>query len=174
MNTRAIAILCVLALLVASLGATGCMGRNAAKGGIREWNVEVVESKWARQFIWLGLTLITVYPLSGLADDFIFNPIEFWTEENPISGERAMVLSQVQGLSGGRDGSRIVARPRADGSLELEIRTADGAIHWLHLAREGERIVARDASGRLRGSADSAGQLSVDVDDTSPGSQSDG
>ena len=81
-------------LLFASLTAvmlTGCMGRNALTQKVLKFNLKATEGRWGREFIFLGLNIILVYPICSLLDMFVFNSIEFWSEENPINGQSPLV-----------------------------------------------------------------------------------
>ena len=77
--------LTLFALALATL--TGCMGRGALGKKVMKWNLEVVEHRWAREGVFLGLWITLVYPICAILDLLIFNSIEFWTGENPINGQ---------------------------------------------------------------------------------------
>jgi len=79
-------LIAVLSLLLA-LGSSGCMGRMATTKSVTNWNMEVTDAKWGRECLFFGMYIIPVYPICGFADLFIVNSIEFWTGENPVSGE---------------------------------------------------------------------------------------
>jgi hypothetical protein len=70
---------------------TGCMGTNGLSGKVVKWNLEASEDRWNREWIFLGLWICLVYPISGLLDILVFNSIEFWTGENPINGKSPLV-----------------------------------------------------------------------------------
>ncbi|HVS17397.1 MAG TPA: DUF3332 family protein [Planctomycetota bacterium] len=75
----------VAGLLGLSLLTTSCLGPNNAFDGLHHWNRNFNESKWVNEAVFLGLTIIPVYAFTYLADIVIFNSIEFWGGENPIS-----------------------------------------------------------------------------------------
>ncbi len=87
-RNRSIAMLFVSLLLLAS---PGCLGRMAVTSEVRTFNMNAVEGRWSREILFVGLYVIPVYPICGFLDLCIFNSIEFWQEENPISGEPALV-----------------------------------------------------------------------------------
>jgi len=80
----------VSCLLVIS---SGCLGRFAMTSAVRKFNLELTDSQWGREITFVALYVIPVYPVCAFGDLFIVNSIEFWTEENPMSGEKAITLS---------------------------------------------------------------------------------
>ncbi len=71
--------------LVATLGGTSCVGPYNAFNSVASWNSRVSDSKFLNELVYLGLMIVPVYPLASLGDALIFNSIEFWGGENPIS-----------------------------------------------------------------------------------------
>lgn len=64
---------------------TGCFGGFHLTRNIWGWNNTVTGSKFVNWLVFLGLTVIPVYAIGGLADLFIFNSLEFWTGSNPMA-----------------------------------------------------------------------------------------
>ena len=164
MRRRSIAMACIIALFLTSAATTGCFGRNALWLKVRGWNAEVVDSKWGRQFIWLGLQITTVYAVTSILDKFVFNVIEFWSGKNPLTGEVAITVAQGAELLEGPDGSQIASQILSDGSARVEIRAADGSVEILSVALEDERMIARDETGRRVGVVDESGWLRFDAE----------
>ena len=79
-----------LALFV-PLTFTGCMGTNGLGGKVKKFNLEVVEHRWAREGVFLGLHIIWVYRICTVLDLLVFNSIEFWSGKNPINGKSPLV-----------------------------------------------------------------------------------
>jgi len=52
---------------------------------VASWNSELSDSKWINEVVFLGLNWVPVYPLCLMGDYVIFNSVEFWTGDNPIS-----------------------------------------------------------------------------------------
>ena len=46
---------------------------------------------WSRELVFLGLHSVPVYPMSVLGDLFVVNSVEFWSGDNPITREPALV-----------------------------------------------------------------------------------
>ncbi len=81
----------ILAAALAAVLSTGCLGTNGLNRALKEWNVEVVENRYGREVIFLGLTVLWFYRICTVLDLFIFNSVEFWSGTNPINGKRALV-----------------------------------------------------------------------------------
>ncbi len=76
-------------ILAGGLATSGCYGSFNLCRRLHGWNAEVASDKWEQQFIFLVLTFPWiffpgVYAVTGLADIFVVNVIEFWTGQNPI------------------------------------------------------------------------------------------
>jgi hypothetical protein len=91
------------------------------------------------------MTVLPVYPFSAALDAVFANSVEFWTGRNPIKTASAEPQVLV-----GAAGERLEVAPRGDG-FELRLTQADGREQLVHLAREGDAAVARDAGGALLG-----------------------
>ena len=157
-------------ILVAGLvlSNTACIGRMATSGRVGKFNLEVTESKWGREITFLALYLIPVYPLAGAIDLIIVNSIEFWTGTNPLNGEPGLARFQTEksGYAAAADGSEAISTLREDGSIDLEIRAADGSVHFMNVVRMDGQVVARDSEGRHVAMVDSAtGEIQSLTDD---------
>jgi len=74
--------LALVLVMVMTLALPGCLGPNHSVGHLARWNMEF-ENRWAREGVFL--VCFPVYLLLGLGDILIFNPIQWWSGENPIS-----------------------------------------------------------------------------------------
>ena len=61
---------------------TGCLGPNHAGGHLAQWN-DSFENKWAKEGIFL--LVLPAYAIFGVGDVLLFNSIQWWSGENPIS-----------------------------------------------------------------------------------------
>jgi hypothetical protein len=89
-----------LVLGVASLGllsSSACFGSFQATKKLYGFN-KGVGDKWVVEVVFLALGIVQVYSLAVAADAIVFNSVEFWTGENPMSS-----IS----LSGQQDGTNI-------------------------------------------------------------------
>ena len=121
------AIFAVLALLTF----TGCMGTNGLTAKVLKFNLTTTEDKWNREWIFLGLWIIPVYPICGLIDLLIINSIEFWTGENPINGKSPLVdvpMSAVEKMGfNDVDGAQIERLDANNAKLHINFATGDNA-----------------------------------------------
>jgi hypothetical protein len=83
----------VVALFISLLllSSPGCLGRMVVSSGVKEFNMNVVDSRWGRETVFVALYIIPVYPTCAFLDLCVVNAVEFWNGENPISGESALV-----------------------------------------------------------------------------------
>lgn len=75
--------------VVAALSSTSCIGPNNAYDSLSSWNSRVSENKFVNELVYLGLTIIPVYPICLWGDIIIFNSVEFWTGKNWIAKPEA-------------------------------------------------------------------------------------
>ncbi|WP_394240919.1 DUF3332 domain-containing protein [Vibrio astriarenae] len=81
------------ALSLMAIALTGCVGSNAVTGKLMEFNVEVVDNRYARAGV--NLLLAPVYGITTAADYVVFNSLEFWTGTNPLNGNPHIFDSKV-------------------------------------------------------------------------------
>ena len=74
-------ILLMVTLLVLQMG---CYGSFNLTRSVHDWNGQV-GSDWGNEGVFLLLVIIPVYGITLIADAIVFNSIEFWSGENPIS-----------------------------------------------------------------------------------------
>jgi len=87
MNRDGIRSMCCFLLLVSSVTSlSGCVGSNVATSKVMQFNLEVVDNKYARGGV--NILLAPVYALTVAVDLVVFNTIEFWSGESPLNGEQ--------------------------------------------------------------------------------------
>ena len=145
-----------LLLVLLTLSNTACIGRMALSGKVRAFNLDVVENRFARELVFLCLYVIPVYPIAGAIDLIIVNSIEFWSGENPLNGQPRLARIGDQKYVVAPDGSEAISTLRADGSMDIEVRAADGSAHFVNVVREDGEFVARDDHGRRLARLDDA------------------
>lgn len=72
---------------VASLGVLGssaCFGTFQATKKIYAFN-KGVGDKWVVEVVFLAMNIVPVYGIAAFADAVVFNSVEFWTGQNPMS-----------------------------------------------------------------------------------------
>jgi hypothetical protein len=73
-----------------------CIGSFGLFNKVLTWN-QSVGDKFVNELVFLALCIVPVYEIAMLADFVVFNSIEFWTDENPVSaqvGEERMVKGE--------------------------------------------------------------------------------
>ncbi len=142
------AVLASLLLVVFAMGNTACIGRMAVSGKVRAFNLEVVDGKWGHEIVFLALYIIPVYPLAGAIDLIIVNSLEFWTGTNPVDGGARIAKAGDTRHVMAEDGSEAISTLRSDGSIDIEVRAADGSVHFMNVVREDGQVVARNPEGQ--------------------------
>lgn len=107
---------------------TGCMGHNGLSGKVLKFNLETTEDRWAREFLFIGLNVVLVYPICMILDLLVFNSIEFWSGENPINGKSPLVdipMSEVKKMGFNAVASAQVERIDENTAL-LHLEFEDG------------------------------------------------
>ncbi|PQJ89910.1 MULTISPECIES: DUF3332 domain-containing protein [Aliivibrio] len=74
----------VVAMTAVAVSLSGCVGSMAVTGKLMQFNVEVVDNRYARAGV--NFLLSPVYAITTAADYIVFNSLEFWTGKNPING----------------------------------------------------------------------------------------
>lgn len=117
---------------------TGCMGKFALTDKLYTWNKQVDKNKWVQEGVFVALAVVLpVYGLALLADGIIFNSIDWWTGSNPIA---AGETRKVEGV----DGSLALMTMRADGVIDVEVTSADGARTAFTLSQADGEVQAGD------------------------------
>ena len=77
------------AIIIALIGSTGilsgCYGPFRLTTKLHQWNGNVSNKKFVNELVFLGLCILPAYELCTLGDVLIFNSIEFWGGQNPIT-----------------------------------------------------------------------------------------
>jgi len=73
------------AALFLGLSATSCLGPNNAYNSIRNWNANLSDTDVVNEIVFLGFLVVPVYGVALLGDYVIFNTIQYWGGDNPIS-----------------------------------------------------------------------------------------
>lgn len=151
------------ALLASALAllSTGCLGTGALSGKVREFNLEVVENRYGREGVFLGLQIIWVYRICTVLDLFVFNSIEFWSGSNPINGKNALAdipLSAAEKMS-----LREVDRAQVEWVSESEAKLIVDFVNGDHMSFDVTRdqdVYTVSYMGRVFYNGHVAGSLS--------------
>ncbi len=66
------------------LGSSACFGTFQATKRVYAFN-KGVGDKWVVELVFLAMNIVPVYGIAAFADAVVFNSVEFWTGENPMS-----------------------------------------------------------------------------------------
>ena len=61
---------------------TSCLGPNHATGHLFKWNAEI-GNRWGRSAVFI--LVLPAYLVTAVGDQLIFNSIQWWSGDNPIS-----------------------------------------------------------------------------------------
>ncbi len=109
--------------LVAFLGSsTGCYGQFALTKKLHDWNGSLGD-KWVESLVFWGFLIVPIYAVSTFGDAVVFNVIEFWTGNNPMS-EVSLPKPQPIGQNGVQwqhQGRTYQVRRLAEDRFELHV-----------------------------------------------------
>ena len=148
-------------MVLLSFSTSACIGRMAATREVSKANLRISSDKWPRELTFLLLHIVPVYQIAYIADVLVVNSIEFWTGENPISGEQRLARAGQSHTVRGPEGEFAVSTFRTDGSVDIEIYASDGSGSFVNLAPDANGVCARDAAGNVLGSVDWDGSLQL-------------
>ncbi|PHX06167.1 hypothetical protein VSPL_20760 [Vibrio splendidus] len=154
LNKKMVLKLSVLMLIVPVV--TGCVGSNFTTNKLMEFNVKVVDNRYARGGV--NFLLAPVYGFTTLADYFVVNSIEFWTGSNPFDGTPHIFDSKVEtmiDINGDLDPSLRDApidpltyhniedshiRTIDENTIEMEVTYVDGTSSTVTGVKEGANV----------------------------------
>ena len=76
-----------IAIALVAILLSGCYGSFQLTKNVYDMNGRVSDNGFVKSVVMVGMFIIPIYEIAGLADILIFNSLEFWTGENPISME---------------------------------------------------------------------------------------
>ncbi len=103
----------IICIALSGLTLASCIGSYATVTKVQNWNAQATDNKFLNTLIHIGLYIVPVYELSFVADFFIFNTIEFWTDSNPMM---AGTVKEVQS----ENGKYLVTTTKDGYSIEKE------------------------------------------------------
>ncbi|CDT73416.1 conserved hypothetical protein [Vibrio coralliirubri] len=135
---------------------SGCVGSNFTTKKLMEFNIKVVDNRYARGGV--NFLLVPVYGFTTLADYFVVNSIEFWTGSNPFDGTPHIFDSKVEtmiDINGDLDPSLRDApidpltyhniedshiRTIDENTIEMEVTYVDGTSSAVTGVKEGANV----------------------------------
>ncbi len=127
-----------------SLSLTACYGPFNLSKKLHHWNGQVSQDKFINWLVFLGLVIVPVYAIVLLADALVFNSIEFWTGENPVSPGVGIIRQPDGAIVVEKQGVAVKFVPADDGTI-LVYR--DGELVGHAKADPDGRLTAYDATG---------------------------
>lgn len=83
---------CVLSL-GASMMLQSCIGSFTLTNKVLNWNNQV-GSKFVNELVFFAFWILPVYEVTGIADIFVINTIEFWSGSNPLTTSKKCVVGE--------------------------------------------------------------------------------
>lgn len=91
MKQTMIKVLVIAVIASAAVSLTGCYGPFRLTNKLHTWNGQVSQKKFVNELVFLGMCIIPAYEICLLGDGLIFNSIEWWGGNNPISMKEGQV-----------------------------------------------------------------------------------
>ena len=117
---------------------TGCTGSFHLTRNVWQFH-RGMEGEWTDELVFLGCVILPVYGLASLGDAIIFNSIEFWTGENPITvkadTEKRIVKSS--------DKTATITH-QEDGTIRVQSEDKEFVFE-----RASEGVIAKDVNGEI-------------------------
>lgn len=101
----------------------------------------MTKQKWGQEAVFLGLTLVPVYAVAGLADVIVLNSVEFWNGKNPVTAKATKTAAEGAQTA-------VMNWIPAENRLRIDIFENNKPKGWI--------VMAKDPSGNLY-AEDSAG-----------------
>jgi hypothetical protein len=153
MKKRFVALTLALAMLTSF--STACIGKNAVSGKVRQFNLEATEHRWGRWGLFLLLMMLP-YPIASMCDLLVVNSIEFWTGENPVSGEEAVTPGAAQddlAKAGSSfttdDGTQVTMIHELDDTVTAVLTSPEGDTNVLKISKNEHGIFFEDEHGQI-------------------------
>jgi hypothetical protein len=83
----------ITAVLATSVLFSSCIGSFKLTNKVLDLN-RTVDNKFVKELIFVVLHIIPVYEVAFFFDAVVINAVEFWTDENPISGTRTKQIKE--------------------------------------------------------------------------------
>lgn len=136
---RAAALAVILALSQSNLA---CFGKFNLTRKLWGFNDTVSDSKWLKWLLFLAFTIVPVYSIAALADALVLNSIEFWSGQNPVTGNEVRENTRVV------EGKTIHTVMTAQ-RLRIEISEPGKELQVIEVNATEAGAVARDGSGKI-------------------------
>ncbi len=137
----------VIGLVLMGLATSGCTGTFQLTRKVYDFHRSQPD-KWMDEIMFLVVAWLPVYGLATTADALIFNSIEFWTGDNPITSADASGEDLKRTYSEGDKETTIAYNPETD-QIMVVAKNLGQKTNQFVLERSDSGVVARDASGNV-------------------------
>lgn len=79
--------------IICSLSLSSCIGSFSLTNKLIAWN-RTISNKFVNELVFFAFWIVPVYEVSGLADLFILNSIEFWSGASPVAKGKTLIDGQ--------------------------------------------------------------------------------
>ena len=140
----------VAGMLAAAMLSSGCYGPFELTKKVHKWNGEVSDNKWVVELVFLVAAWLPVYGIATLADAVIFNSVEFWTGENPLTKASADGVRASKRIVRG-DQTIVLQRVASTGgdALVIEQSVKGQPAQSLRIQHQGDQTVALNGQGEV-------------------------
>jgi hypothetical protein len=135
----------MIALVLFSFASVGCTGSFMLTKKIYNWHRSMGD-KWGDEFGFLVCAILPIYGIGTFADAIVFNSIEFWTGNNPVSEAKAVTHNKF--VKAGDEKGTLSYNAQAN---ELKIATQKKGLHPtdITLVKSGDSVVTKDKDGNV-------------------------
>lgn len=126
---------------------SGCFGSFALTRKLYNWNDTVSQDKWIKELIFIVLAWAPVYGLAGLGDAVVFNSIEFWTGNNPITASADGQAGSTRRVAWQQN--EAVLQRLAGDTFAIDQFQSGRPAAGLRIARLGDMAVASNGEGTI-------------------------
>jgi hypothetical protein len=135
-------VVCIFLVGVMLATSFGCYGSFNLVKKVYKYN-GTVGDKWTIEIVFLVMAIIPVYEVSAFVDAVLFNSIEFWTGNNPVTVENALPNK----LTG--DGGTTVTFNSQEKVMEITSTIPGKGETIYRVARENGQSVVRDKDNNI-------------------------
>ena len=149
-------------MLIAIVGA-GCTGTFQLTRQVYDFQTKP-DDKWVDEVLFLAFVIVPVYGAATFIDAVVFNSIEFWTGQNPMT-------SSIQNSNNtiAQNGNSQMSMKYDASTRNIEVRSLETGRSFV-LAKTESGVVAKDKNGNVLFTSvkDSAGGVTVYDADSNP------
>lgn len=158
----------VMAVGLVALGmmVSGCYGPFHLTRKVWAFNRDVSDNKWVVEIAFLVMNVVPIYHVAGIADALLFNSLEFWTGNNPLTEGQAKAQTRRIVRNNNEFLLKREAGPSGDELVIEQFKDGQSAGSF-RFAREGDRTIARSGDGAVLFNAETGADGRVTITDAS-------